>query len=50
MAMLKLDEPVTPGARMIMSVHDDSYSSSADEVAMAKTRIAETMQNVANSR
>jgi DNA polymerase I len=49
MAMLKLDEPVTPGARMIMSVHDELvFEIPHDEVALAKTRIADTMQEVAD--
>jgi DNA polymerase I len=48
MAMLKLDEPVTPGARMIMSVHDELvFEVPREQVAIAKSRIAETMQDVA---
>ncbi|MGC4066514.1 MAG: DNA polymerase [Polyangiaceae bacterium] len=47
LAMLKLDEPITPGARMIMSVHDELVFEVPDaEVDLAKARISEVMQHV----
>jgi DNA polymerase-1 len=47
LAMLKLDEPVTPGARMIMSVHDELVFEVPDaEVEQAKKKISEVMQHV----
>jgi DNA polymerase I len=48
LSMLKLDAPVTPGARMVMSVHDELVFEVPDEeVALAKQRIVEAMQNAA---
>lgn len=48
LSMLALDEPVTPGARMIMSVHDELVFEVPDaEVELAKSRIARMMQAVA---
>jgi DNA polymerase-1 len=45
LAMLKLDEPVTPNSRMIMSVHDELvFEVPIGEVELAKARIAEAMQ------
>lgn len=49
LSMLALDEPVTPGARMIMSVHDELVFEVPDsEVEEAKSRIAQAMQGVAD--
>jgi DNA polymerase I len=48
MSMLKLDQPVTPGARMILSVHDELvFEVPNAEVELAKTRIVEAMQSAA---
>lgn len=48
LCMLKLDEPVTPGTRMVMSVHDELVFEVPDaEVDLAKKRIAEAMQHAA---
>ncbi|HEY5956622.1 MAG TPA: DNA polymerase, partial [Polyangiaceae bacterium] len=45
LAMLKLDEPVTPNSRMIMSVHDELvFEVPIGEVELAKARIVEAMQ------
>jgi len=49
LAMLKLDEPVTPGACMILSVHDELvFEVPTEEVALARARIADIMQHVAD--
>ena len=46
LAMLKLDAPVTKGASMVMTVHDELvFEVPIEEVALAKERIAEIMQN-----
>jgi DNA polymerase-1 len=46
LAMLKLDEPVTPGARMILSVHDELvFEVPNGELELATVRIAEVMQH-----
>ncbi|HMA97328.1 MAG TPA: DNA polymerase, partial [Polyangiaceae bacterium] len=48
LSMLALDQPITPGARMIMSVHDELVFEVPDEeVDLAKTRIAAAMQGAA---
>jgi DNA polymerase-1 len=47
LSMLALDEPITPGARMIMSVHDELvFEIPDDELEQAKRRIADKMQDV----
>lgn len=47
LAMLKLSEPVTPGSRLILTVHDELVFEVPDaEVAAAKERIAEIMTTV----
>jgi DNA polymerase I len=47
LAMLKLAEPVTPGTRMLLTVHDELvFETPADEVELAKERIREAMQGV----
>jgi DNA polymerase-1 len=47
LAMIQLDAPVTPGTRMVLTVHDELvFEVPDDEVALAKTRISEIMQNV----
>jgi DNA polymerase-1 len=49
LAMLKLDEPVTPNSRMIMSVHDELvFEVPVGEVEIAKARIADAMQTAAD--
>lgn len=46
LSMLKLDDPITPGARMIMSVHDELVFEVPDaEVAQAIARITDAMQS-----
>ena len=47
-AMIKLARPVVPGARMVLTVHDELVFEVPNEhVEEAKERIRETMQNVA---
>jgi DNA polymerase-1 len=47
LAMLKFKEPVTPGARMLLSVHDELVFEVPDaEVEAATPRIRERMENV----
>ncbi len=47
LAMLALREPVTPGARMILSVHDELvFEVPKDEVAVAKERVKSAMESV----
>jgi DNA polymerase-1 len=47
LAMLKLREPVTPGARMVLSVHDELvFEVPEGEVEEAKQRIRDAMQSV----
>jgi DNA polymerase-1 len=47
LAMLALRDPVTPGARMILSVHDELVFEVPDaEVSEAKTKIKQAMQAV----
>ncbi len=47
LAMLALREPVTPGAKMILSVHDELVFDVPDaEVEEAKAKIRHAMQNV----
>jgi DNA polymerase-1 len=47
LAMIQLDEPVTPGTRMVMTVHDELvFEVPNAEVELAKERIREVMQNV----
>ena len=48
MAMIRLARPVVPGARMVLTVHDELVFEVPNEhVEEAKVRIRETMQNVA---
>jgi DNA polymerase-1 len=47
MAMLALREPVTPGARMLLTVHDELvFEVPTDEVATAKETVRDAMQDV----
>jgi DNA polymerase-1 len=47
LAMIKLAEPVVPGARMVLTVHDELvFEVPEDAVALAMTRVKETMENV----
>jgi DNA polymerase-1 len=47
LAMLKLAEPVTPGARMVLTVHDELvFEVPRAEVAEASARIREAMEKV----
>ncbi|HMJ15804.1 MAG TPA: DNA polymerase I [Polyangiaceae bacterium] len=47
LAMLKLREPVSPGAEMILTVHDELVFEVPDaEVELAKPRIKQAMENV----
>jgi len=47
LAMLALRGPVTPGARMILSVHDELVFEVPDaEVDLAKAKIRDAMQTV----
>ncbi len=49
LAMLRLDAPVTPGARMILSVHDELvFEVPNSEVDLAEARISELMQHAAD--
>jgi DNA polymerase I len=47
LAMIKLAKPVVPGARMVLTVHDELvFEVPEDAVALAMTRVKETMENV----
>jgi DNA polymerase-1 len=47
LAMIKLDEPITPGSRMVMTVHDELvFEVPESEVELAKEKIRQIMQNV----
>ena len=47
LSMLALGEPVTPGTRMILTVHDELVFEVPDaEVEMATSRVKAAMQNV----
>jgi DNA polymerase-1 len=47
LAMLRLREPVTPGTRMLLTVHDELvFECPKDEAEAAMTRIADEMQQV----
>jgi DNA polymerase-1 len=48
LSMLALDAPITPGTRMVMSVHDELvFETPNEEVDLARERIADAMQRVA---
>jgi DNA polymerase-1 len=47
LAMLACAEPVTPGTRMVLSVHDELvFEGPLDEVAVASAEIKRRMENV----
>jgi DNA polymerase-1 len=47
LAMLRLDAPITPGARMVMTVHDELvFEVPEAEVEEAKAKIRDAMQSV----
>jgi DNA polymerase-1 len=47
LAMVRLREPVVPGARMVLTVHDElDFEIPEDRAAEAEARIRETMENV----
>ena len=47
MAMVRLAEPVAPGARMVLTVHDElAFEVPVAHVEQAKARIREVMESV----
>jgi DNA polymerase-1 len=47
LAMVRLGEPIVPGARMVLTVHDElAFEVPEDRVDEAKARVREAMEGV----